>query len=292
MLNFHTPFPRYENAIFVGDTATEALAALRIYAKALVGGDIPSMELLHPTEKMIECTRCAMHDRPKILDSAARRIGADYILLEENGLSELNPATMEEPLREAGFTVRVLDVRCGALEAVDRAAAMFGEERQAERVREDYNTRIKNVQGKPQFKNSRILVLLGIRHPVETVKDSVFAVTERADLSSDILTALRCRNAVSGRPYLEPMPGLLPVSTECLAELILKTDPDAIALTGDSSAAMGAVLQSMREFPIIQRSRVFLDNRFLPLPWFCRPMGWRLPRILETWQETLIKAVF
>lgn len=149
MLNFHTPFPRYENAIFVGDTATEALAALRIYAKALVGGDIPSMELLHPTEKMIECTRCAMHDRPKILDSAARRIGADYILLEENGLSELNPATMEEPLREAGFTVRVLDVRCGALEAVDRAAAMFGEERQAERVREDYNTRIKNVQGKP-----------------------------------------------------------------------------------------------------------------------------------------------
>lgn len=51
MLNFHTPFPRYENAIFVGDTATEALAALRIYAKALVGGDIPSMELLHPTEK-------------------------------------------------------------------------------------------------------------------------------------------------------------------------------------------------------------------------------------------------
>ena len=31
MLNAFTPFPRYENAIFVGDTATEALAQLRIF---------------------------------------------------------------------------------------------------------------------------------------------------------------------------------------------------------------------------------------------------------------------
>ena len=181
------------------------------------------MELLHPTEKMIECTRCAMHDRPKILDSARGESGRTTFCLKKTGFRSSIPRRWRNRLG-GGFHRPGSRCQVRSLEAVDRAAAMFGEERQAERVREDYNTRIKNVQGKPQFKNSRILVLLGIRHPVETVKDSVFAVTERADLSSDILTALRCRNAVSGRPYLEPMPGLLPVSTECLAELILKTD--------------------------------------------------------------------
>ena len=45
-LNYYTPFPRYENAIVVGDTAAEALAALHIYTRGLIGGDIPSMEVL------------------------------------------------------------------------------------------------------------------------------------------------------------------------------------------------------------------------------------------------------
>ena len=51
MLNNFVPYPRYERAVFIGDTATEYLAALKIYAYALVGGEVPSMELLHPQEK-------------------------------------------------------------------------------------------------------------------------------------------------------------------------------------------------------------------------------------------------
>lgn len=50
MGNPFIPFPRCENIIIVGDAAAEYLGALRIYGRGLIGGDVPSMELLHPME--------------------------------------------------------------------------------------------------------------------------------------------------------------------------------------------------------------------------------------------------
>ena len=35
--NTFIPFPRYENAVFIGDTAAETLAELKIYARGLIG---------------------------------------------------------------------------------------------------------------------------------------------------------------------------------------------------------------------------------------------------------------
>ena len=55
MGNPFIPFPRCENIIIVGDAAAEYLGALRIYGRGLIGGDVPSMELLHPMEKHLEC---------------------------------------------------------------------------------------------------------------------------------------------------------------------------------------------------------------------------------------------
>ena len=96
MLNNFVPYPRYERAVFIGDTATEYLAALKIYAYALVGGEVPSMELLHPQEKPLECVACAMHNKPQVLKSALTKIPADYVLLEDNHRAELNPASMKD----------------------------------------------------------------------------------------------------------------------------------------------------------------------------------------------------
>ena len=98
MLNTYVPFPRYENAVFFGDKAAETLAALRIFGRALIGGDVPSMETLHPAEKMLECTQCALRNRPKILDAAVRRMHADYVLLEANGRIGLDPSVLAAPL--------------------------------------------------------------------------------------------------------------------------------------------------------------------------------------------------
>lgn len=289
MLNYYTPFPRYENAIFVGDTATEALAALNIHARGLIGGDIPSMEVLHPAEKMLECTSCALRNRPQILDAAARRMNADYILLEENGLPTLNPAVLKTPLEEEGFAVRVLDVRGDAMTIVERAAALYGEDaiKHAARVRRDYETRLARVDAAQKLPSLPILVLLGVRHPVE---DAVycFAATRRSDISRDMLERIGCVNVFEAHVTKESVPGMVALDADNLAELLRSADPAVVALCGDAAAAMEYVQSAFRRMRNAsadhssQRAPVCL-----PLPWYCRPMGWRLPRMLEIWMRSL-----
>ena len=289
MLNYYMPFPRYENAIFVGDTATEALAALNIHARGLIGGDIPSMEVLHPAEKMLECTSCALRNRPQILDAAARRMNADYILLEENGLPTLNPAVLKTPLEEEGFAVRVLDVRGDAMTVVERAAALYGEDaiKHAARVRRDYETRLARVDAAPKLPSLPVLVLLGVRHPVE---DAVycFAATRRSDISRDMLERIGCVNVFEAHVTKESVPGMVALDADNLAELLRSADPAVVALCGDAAAAMEYVQSAFRRMRNAsadhpsQRAPVCL-----PLPWYCRPMGWRLPRMLEIWMRSL-----
>lgn len=289
MLNYYTPFPRYENAIFVGDTATETLAALNIHARGLIGGDIPSMEVLHPAEKMLECTSCALRNRPQILDAAARRMNADYILLEENGLPTLNPAVLKTPLEEEGFAVRVLDVRGDAMTVVERTAALYGEDaiKHAARVRRDYETRLVRVDAAPKLPSLPVLVLLGVRHPVE---DAVycFAATRRSDISRDMLERIGCVNVFEAHVTKESVPGMVALDADNLAELLRSADPAVVALCGDAAAAMEYVQSAFRRMRNAsadhssQRAPVCL-----PLPWYCRPMGWRLPRMLEIWMRSL-----
>ena len=289
MLNYYTPFPRYENAIFVGDTATEALAALNIHARGLIGGDIPSMEVLHPAEKMLECTSCALRNRPQILDAAARRMNADYILLEENGLPTLNPAVLKTPLEEEGFAVRVLDVRGDAMTVVERAAALYGEDaiKHAARVRRDYETRLARVDAAPKLPSLPVLVLLGVRHPVE---DAVycFAATRRSDISRDMLERIGYVNVFEAHVTKESVPGMVALDADNLAELLRSADPAVVALCGDAAAAMEYVQSAFRR--MLNASADHSSQRApvcLPLPWYCRPMGWRLPRMLEIWMRSL-----
>ena len=236
-LNYYTPFPRYENAIVVGDTAAEALAALHIYTRGLIGGDIPSMEVWHPTEKFLECTSCAMRDRPQILDAAARRIGVDYILLEDNGHKNLNPVDLKTDLEKEGFKVKVLNVQGEPIEIVERAAALYGEDaqRQAARIRRDFEVRLAQVESAPKPECVSVLTLLGIRHPVE---DAVycFAATVGAEITQDVIERLGGVNPVDVSDRLEDIKGLYRLNTKRLSDLLLVTAPSAIALCGDSAA--------------------------------------------------------
>lgn len=110
MGNPFIPFPRNENIIIVGDTATEILGALRIFGKGLIGGEVPSMELRHPNEKHLECISCFLNHPEQILAPAVRKIGADFVLLEANGKAGFDPSTAEGRLVEMGIPVKVLDV--------------------------------------------------------------------------------------------------------------------------------------------------------------------------------------
>lgn len=291
MLNYYSPFPRYENAIVVGDTAAEALAALHIYARGLIGGDIPSMEVWHPTEKMLECTACALRDRPQILDAAARRIKAEYILLEDNGSPTLNPSVLKDQLEKEGFAIRVLDVQADPITVVERAANLYGEEavKQVARIRRDYEERLRQVEAGRKLNGLPILALLGIRHPVE---DAVycFAATKRAEITADVIERIGGINPIRLLASVESVPGLLRLDEEMLAELLLANAPGAIALCGDSAAALQFVHRALKRKPGLGACKSFREHMLLPLPWYCRPMGWRLPRVLEIWLRALREA--
>ena len=128
MGNPFIPFPRCENIIIVGDAAAEYLGALRIYGRGLIGGDVPSMELLHPMEKHLECVSCFLNDPTQVLLPAVRRMKANFVVLEENGSADFNPAAGREVLEKEGISVKILDVRGSTESVLRRAGKLFGEE--------------------------------------------------------------------------------------------------------------------------------------------------------------------
>ena len=107
--NVFVPFPRYENAVFVGDSAIEALAELKIFGKALIGGGLPNMQYFHPNEKLLECTSCVMQDQ-RVLTTAIRRGEIEYVLLENNPDSDINPALLAPKLEAEGVQVKILTI--------------------------------------------------------------------------------------------------------------------------------------------------------------------------------------
>ena len=142
MGNPFIPFPRCENIIIVGDAAAEYLGALRIYGRGLIGGDVPSMELLHPMEKHLECVSCFLNDPTQVLLPAVRRMKANFVVLEENGSADFNPAAGREVLEKEGISVKILDVRGSTESVLRRASKLFGEEKQAERIIRELTERL------------------------------------------------------------------------------------------------------------------------------------------------------
>ena len=241
---------------------------------------------------MLECTSGALRARPQVLDAAGRSLNAAAILVEDNGLPKLTPAVLKTPLEKEGFSVRVLDVRGDAMTVVERAAALYGEDaiKHAARVRRDYETRLARVDAAPKLPSLPVLVLLGVRHPVEDAV-SCFAATRRSDISRDVLERIGCVNVFEVLETDESVPGMVAVDADSLAELLRSTDPAVVALCGDAVAAMEYVQNAIRKMSRASVSRISTKEPIcLPLPWYCRPMGWRLPRVLEIWSRTLRAA--
>lgn len=288
MLNNFVPYPRYERAVFIGDTATEYLAALKIYAYALVGGEVPSMELLHPQEKPLECVACAMHNKPQVLKSALTKIPADYVLLEDNHRAELNPASMKEGLEAAGVPVKVLDVTGTVPEVLRRAGAMFDADKQAERVIRDYEERFRLLREAPQAtKPQKLLILLSIRQPV-TLETFLFAVTDSHELSQAVAREFGYANVTVSDPEKEQIPGLTELNAESLSELLVK-QPAAVALTGDGTAGAVAIEKAVKKQPALKTIPALVNHRVWPLPFYCGALAWREPLILQVWKEAVME---
>ena len=182
MGNPFIPFPRNENIIIVGDTATEILGALRIFGKGLIGGEVPSMELLHPNEKHLECISCFLNHPEQILAPAVRKIGADFVLLEANGKPGFDPSAAQERLVGMDIPVKVLDVKGTPEEVLRRAGEMFGEERQAERVIRERKERLDALSKVEVPIGRTAVILLAIRSPIR-YESYVFRVAAHSELS-------------------------------------------------------------------------------------------------------------
>lgn len=284
MGNPFVPFPRNERIIIAGDTATEILSALRIFGLGLIGGEVPSMELLHPNEKHLECVSCFLNDPKQVLLPAVRRTGAEYVLLEDNGTPDFNPAAAKDALGAMGVKTKILDVKGTPEEVLRRAGAMFGEERQAERVIREMEERRAALQDVHVCQGQTALILLGIRNPTRH-ESYVFRVAGHSDLSGLVGDAFGVKNLFDAPAEKDLVPGVQELGS---AAEFLSADPDFIALTGDAAACSKEIAKALRENPGLQNLRAIREGRVCALPYYCRPLAWRAPVLLEAWADALL----
>lgn len=282
MSNSFIPFPQYENAVFCGDKAAEILGALRIYSRALIGGEVPSMELLHPAEKPLECISCLLDNPEGILKTALRRMNADYVLLEDNGKEDFNPAVLKEKIESFGVPVKLLDVKGDADEVLRRAGKLYGAERQAERVIRDRKERMEKLLELEVPKGRRVVVLLGIRNPIRH-ESYVFRVAAHSDLSKLLSAQFDVRNLFESTPENDLIAGIQELGN---VEELFALDPDLICLTGDALAGTTALQNALKAGA--KPCRAVTEGRIAALPYYCDALSWRAPLILEEWSEALM----
>lgn len=285
MGNPFIPHPRCENIIIVGDSATEYLGALRIYGRGLIGGEVPSMELLHPMEKHLECVACFLNDPSQVLMPAVRRMKADCVVLEENDTPDFNPAVAREVLEKEGVSVKIVDVRGTPEEVLRRAGRLFGEEKQAERVIRERTERLAALEEVVRTirRGQKAVILLAIRSPIRH-ESYVFRVSERGALSALLTETFGVEN-LNVRPDAEErIPGIQDLDD--LSDLFAK-NPDLIVCTGDAAACGQQIARFLKAHPRFAAVPAVSKGRIYGAPYYCRPLDWKRHEILEAWADVL-----
>lgn len=279
--NIFIPFPRYENAIFIGDAVTQTLAVLRIYAKGLIGGELPNAETYYPYEKLVECTACMMHDTRR-LKIAVRRGEVDYVLLEDNGREKHALLSIKNDLERSGIKVLVLDISQGALDAFKNAGELFGEERRTQRAIAEYKACLNFVHEQLPLVPRKGLVFLTIRHPVDD-RIFLFALSDAAEINDGIFKPLNIETLVLEKDFKTVMPGLVEVNQP---EDFIKFNPDFIAFCGDYLAGMLALNSAFKKMKG-NRISAIENHCIYPLPYYCDALSCRRPRIMQSWLQAL-----
>lgn len=283
-INTFIPFPRYENAVFIGDTATETLSELKIYARGLIGGELPNMHFYHPAEKLLECTSCVMNDQ-RLLTTAMRRGTIDYILLENNLTSDINPKDLAPKLEEEGCCVKILDITEDPVENIKRAAALFQEEKRGQRVIREYLRKEEEMKKLPPLSRQNILSLLAIRHPVDS-RIFLFALSDASELSRKIYPALNAINPVKELLFETVITGLVEVDD---LGTFLSYEPDWIAVMGDTLGVQEKIFEYVQSHPQ-KVPKALSQMRIFSVPYYAEPLAVRKPSILKVWREAAEKG--
>ena len=178
---------------------------------------------------------------------AARRMKANFVVLEENGSADFNPAAGREALEKEGISVKILDVRGSTELVLRRAGKLFGEEKQAERIIRERTERLAALDDvrKSIRKGQKAAIFLAIRSPVRH-ESYVFRISERSALSQLLTNTFAIEN-INVRPNAEErIPGIQELDD--LSDLFEK-NPDLIVYTGDAAACGQKTAEFIRKHP-------------------------------------------
>lgn len=282
-INTFTPFPRYENAIFVGDAAIETLTEMKIFGKALIGGELPNIQYFHPAEKLLECTSCVMHDQ-RVLTTAIRRGEIEYVLLENNPNSDINPADLASKLEDENIPFKVLDITSDPVENLRNGGKLFAEEKRSERAIKEYMRLADELTKQEVPLGQKILTLLAIRHPYDD-RIFLFALSDASDVSKEIYPFFSAENPVKEENYKTVIPGLVEVHS---LKDVISEDLSWIALTGDTLGCEIAFAQFLRMNS--DKSQAFKEGKVFTVPYYGGALSARKPTILKYWLEAAEEA--
>ena len=178
----------------------------------------------------------------------------DYVLLEDNGRSELNPVVLKTGLQEIGIKTLVLDVTGSPQEILQRAGELFGEQARARRAIKLFDEKYRLINDRLCTPIRKALILLSVRHPFTDDRPS------------------------------SPMQGVIDFD-EISSQTLTNLNPDFIALCGDASGGMLALNQRIhREGFYCQAIR---NMNIFSLPYYCDAMKCQQPWIMQKWVECL-----
>ncbi|MDY0164226.1 hypothetical protein [Desulfobotulus sp.] len=229
---------RMPDVILIGDKLSDVARHLGILGRGMVTSQIPQIERIFPGIPQLECTRCIMGDKRRVLYTAAKRMGVNWIVLEKDGpdgpgWSGMNPASMEEELRQEGYRVDVVDFTQGLEKAVMDAGRIFEREKEGARLIKGYGEKMAGLaETMPRNLGLKVAVFLGMVHP-ETGQHYLVAEGPDTFCCQHLLRPMGCEEVggslVSGE------------GPEVLQSLLALKDvrPDVLVFTGDAQVGLG-----------------------------------------------------
>lgn len=277
-------YPELANSIFIGDKVVDVCGALGVYCKAMSTGKVPMIEEKYPFSHQMECTHCIATAKRKLLYYTAKKMNVNHIVLEKSG-GEFDPADMADELRELGYDVDVLDFTESVSAAVLKAGKIFDRERIAEKVVEEYERDMKEIQeAMPAELGKRVLVLMGLAN---FNRPDMYLLAEQpgGDVDECVLKPSGCTtvgDCVAG----DGSSGLGFTVLESLDNL-QEANPDVIALLCDSYVGQTFLHKALIENPKFAALPAIENQKIFTLPSCSSGAPLEIPEAIRRWIEVL-----
>lgn len=274
------------NLIMIGDKLAHTARALGVLPRAMVTSQIPLIEDFFPGIDHLECTRCIMTTKRRILHTAAKRGGIQKILLEKDTAASdywcgLNPSEMENELTSDGYEVSVVDFSQGIHHGIRDTGKILGRDKLAERLIKHYDAQLEEVTALlPLGGKKRVAAFVGFMHPMTHEN---FLIPQACDsfLSQKVMEPLGLENALED---LAPLDELSPAE---MMQRLTQTAPEVIVITGNAQAGLMAIRDAADADPAFREVPAVKNHAVHALPACSGGEPADYPQILGAWAHAL-----